>query len=145
MHPICDSVQDTLFITPEDEEGQGCEEDVFLDGLLPLSSSTSEASTIASTLREHAKYDLRGNRIGEADHLDASQEGERDDRAPWSTALPKSTNVADSLQCTESGLFPLLLGELDTQEGELVSRAMWALMTMHGEKSTCTQAIAAED
>ena len=45
------------------------EEDVFLDGLPPLSSRTSQASKTASTPREHAQYGYgsRGDRIGEAD------------------------------------------------------------------------------
>ena len=55
----------TLVIMPGDEELQVPEEDVFLDGMLPLQSFTSEISTVDSTPREHAQYALRGDRIGE--------------------------------------------------------------------------------
>ena len=52
----------TLFVMPGDDGLQGLEEDVFLDGLLPLSSCTSEMSTVASTPRERAQYGLRGDK-----------------------------------------------------------------------------------
>ena len=44
------------------------QKNVFLQGLLPLSSSTSEASTITSTPRDCARYGLREDRIREAAH-----------------------------------------------------------------------------
>ena len=59
---------------PGDEEVQGYDEDVFLDGVPQLSSNTSEISTMASTPREHAQYGLRGDRIGETDHLGPAME-----------------------------------------------------------------------
>ena len=58
----------TLVIMAGDEGLQGHEEDVFLDRLLPLSSSTSELSMVVSTLREHAEYGLPGDRLGDAEH-----------------------------------------------------------------------------
>ena len=51
-----------------DEGPEGQAENEFLQGLPPLSSSTSEASTIASTPRHHARCGLRGDRVGEAAH-----------------------------------------------------------------------------
>ena len=57
----------TLAIMPGDDGLQGHEEDVFLDGLPPLSSCTSGIPTIASTPRELAQYGLCWDRIGEAD------------------------------------------------------------------------------
>ena len=50
----------TFVIMPGDEGPEDHAENEFLQGLSPLSSSTSEASTIASTPRDHARYDLRG-------------------------------------------------------------------------------------
>ena len=58
----------TPVITPGDEGLQGHEEDVFLDRLPPLSSSTAEITAAASKPREHAQHGLRGVRIGEAEH-----------------------------------------------------------------------------
>ena len=57
----------TLVIMPGEEGLQDQEEDGFLDGLLPLSSCTSKASTTASTPGEKAKYGIRGGRVDEAD------------------------------------------------------------------------------
>ena len=82
---------------PGDEELQDHEEDVFLDGLPPLSSNSSEASTIASTPR--ARFGLRGDRIGEADHLGPQTEDECDGRTAWLQALTKSTTLGDSVPC----------------------------------------------
>ena len=59
----------TLFITLGNDGLQGHEEDVFLNGLPPLLSWTSEKTTVVSTPREHAQHGLRGNRVGEADQL----------------------------------------------------------------------------
>ena len=53
VDPFCCSVRD-IVVMPEDEGLQGHEDDVFLDRLPPLSSSTSYKRTTASTPREHA-------------------------------------------------------------------------------------------
>ena len=59
----------TLVIMPGDKELQGHEEEVFLDGLPPLRSSTSEISMMASTPREHAQYDPLGGPKGSSTHV----------------------------------------------------------------------------
>ena len=46
---------------------QGYEEYVFVNGLPPLPSCTSDIPAIASTPREHTQCGLRGDRVGEAD------------------------------------------------------------------------------
>ena len=71
-------------------------EDVFLDGLLPLSSTTSETPATASTPRERAQHGLRGDRIGEADHPGPMMESVRNGRAGWLTDLPKSICMGGS-------------------------------------------------
>ena len=55
-------------VMPGHEGLSGHEEDVFLDPLPPLSSSTSEISVVVSPAREHAQYGLRRDRIGDAEH-----------------------------------------------------------------------------
>ena len=58
----------TPLIMPGDEGPQDHGESEFFQVLLPLSSSTSEASSITSAPRDHARHGLRGDRIGEAAH-----------------------------------------------------------------------------
>ena len=104
VDPLC------CFIKPGDDRRQDHEEDEFLDGLLPSSSTSSDASTIASTSRELAQHGLRGDRIGEADHPGPKMEYECDCRAAWLNALTKRTNLADdALLCIEP-VFSLVAG-----------------------------------
>ena len=51
----------------------------FKVGCTLLSSSSSKASAIASTPREHARYGLREDRIDEADHPGPEMEDGCDD------------------------------------------------------------------
>ena len=51
----------------------------FKVGCTLLSSSSSKASAIASTPREHARYGLREDRIDEADHPGLEMEDGCDD------------------------------------------------------------------
>ena len=58
MHPVCDSVG-TLVVMPRDEGPQDHAGNEFLQGLLPLSSSTSGASTRTSTPRDQVRGSCR--------------------------------------------------------------------------------------
>ena len=64
---LCQWTQFATFVnmlggeSPEDQQ-----ENELLQGLPPLSSSSSEASALASALRDHARYGLRGDRIVKA-------------------------------------------------------------------------------